>query len=123
MLTVLVDGGPTVCGLAGCDVPVSQPVGGGRHRLHCSNAHRAEARRRRLAGTPEPAPADALGSVLDRLGGVLDDLRRQEASLRSIDMARRAVDVARLRADATAEVLAAQQAAAAAAEEAARARG
>jgi len=73
-----------------------------------------------LAGAPEPAPADALGSALDRLGGVLDDLRRHEVTLRSIDPDHHALELARLRAEATADVLAAQQSAASSAEEVAR---
>ncbi len=99
---------------------MAQPVGGGRRRLYCSNAHRAEGRRRRLAGAPEPAPADALGSALDRLASVLDELRGHEAKLRSIDPDRHALELARLRAEATADVLAAQQLAASSAEEVAR---
>jgi chromosome segregation ATPase len=115
-------GVPCVCALAGCGEPVVQSPGGGRRRLYCSNAHRAEARRRRLADNPEPGPADALGTALDRLAGVLDDLRRHENTVRSIDPARQAFDTARIRAEATAEILSAQQAAAAAAEDASHAR-
>lgn len=110
----------SVCALEGCGQTVAQPVGGGRRRLYCSNAHRAEGRRRRLAGAPEPAPADALGSALDRLAGVLDELRRHEATLRSIDPDNHALELARLRAAATADVLAAQQSAASSAEEVGR---
>lgn len=113
---------PSVCALPGCEVTVIQPARGGRHRLYCSNAHRAEARRRRLAGAPEPAPADAMGSALDRLAEVSEELRRQHETLRSIDPTQQALQTARVRAEATAEVLAAQQAATAAAEDAARAR-
>ena len=99
-----------------------QPARGGRHRLYCSNAHRAEARRRRLAGAPEPAPADALDASLERLAGVLEELRAHRDRLRSIDPAHQALEVARLRAEATAGVLAAQEAARTAAESASRAR-
>ena len=99
---------------------VVQPAGGGRRRLYCTNAHRAEARRRRLADSPEAAPGEFLGPILERLASVLNDLRGHEATLRSIDPARQAMETAQLRAESTAEVLAAQQAAARAAEEAAR---
>ena len=112
---------PTVCALAGCGKSVVQPGGGGRKRLYCSNAHRAEARRRRLAEIPDPSPADALSGTVQRLTDVVDELRRHEESLRSIDPTRQAAEGARVRAEATAEVLAAQQAAAAATAEAARA--
>ena len=110
----------SICALAGCGVPVVQPAGGGRRRLYCSNAHRAEARRRRLVEAPEPAPGDLLGPALARLGAVLEDLRGYEATLRSIDPGLQAMEIARIRAEATAEVLAAQQAGAKAAEKAAR---
>ena len=109
----------SVCALPGCVATVVQPAGGGRRRLYCSNAHRAEARRRRIADSPEPAPGELLGPALERLGGILSELRSYEAALRSIDPGRQAVETARVRAEATAEVLAAQQAAAKAAEEAA----
>ncbi|HVE45160.1 MAG TPA: hypothetical protein VNA57_00235 [Acidimicrobiales bacterium] len=55
-----------------------------------------------------------------RLGVVLEDLRGYEAALRSIDPGLQAMEIARIRAEATADVLAAQQAGAKAAEEAAR---
>ena len=114
--------GVTVCGLPGCDVPVVQPAGGGRRRLYCSNAHRAEARRRRLAAAPEQSSPDVLGVSLDRLAGVLDDLTHYRDKLQSIDPTRQAAEAARLRAETTAEVLAAQQASARAADDAAQAR-
>ena len=110
-----------VCTLDGCDITVVQPAGGGRRRLYCSNAHRAEARRRRLAASPEAPAADVLGSSLERLAGVLDDLSRHRAELAAVDPTRQAAEAARLRADTTAQVLAAQQSAAAAADDAARA--
>lgn len=115
------DGAKTsICALAGCDVAVVQPSGGGRRRLYCSNAHRAEARRKRLVEGPDPAPGELLGPALARLTAVLDDLRGYEATLRSIDPGLHAMEMAKVRANATAEVLAAQQAGAGAAEEAAR---
>ena len=110
----------TVCGLAGCDVAVVQPAGGGRRRLYCSNAHRAEARRRRLANAAEPSSPDVLGASLDRLAGVLAELTRYRDTVAAVDPARQAAETARMRAETTAEVLAAQQAAAKAAEEVAR---
>jgi DNA repair exonuclease SbcCD ATPase subunit len=110
----------SVCALAGCEVAVVQPAGGGRRRLYCSNAHRAEARRKRLVETPDPSPGDLLGPALGRLAAVLDDLRGYETTLRSIDPGVQAMEIARIRAESTAEVLAAQQAGAKAAEEAAR---
>jgi len=99
---------------------VVQPPGGGRRRLYCSNAHRAEARRRRLADSPESGPGDLLGPAVARLASVLDDLRSYKTTLRSIDLGAQAAEMARVRAQATAEVLAAQQLGATAAEEAAR---
>jgi chromosome segregation ATPase len=110
----------SVCALAGCDVAVVQPASGGRRRLYCSNAHRAEARRKRLVEAPDPAPGELLGPALARLTAVLDDLRGYEATLRSIDPGIQAMEIAKVRAEATADVLAAQQAGARAAEEAAR---
>jgi len=112
--------GTSACALDGCDVPVLQPAGGGRRRLYCSNAHRAEARRRRLVGAPDPSPGDVVGATVVRLTSVLDDLRGFEATLRAVDPGLQAVELARVRAGATAEVLAAQQAGAKAAEDAAR---
>ncbi len=109
-----------MCALAGCAEVVVQPPGGGRRRLYCSNAHRAEARRRRLAESPESAPGDLLGPAVARLASVLDDLRSYETTLRSIDPGIQAAEMARVRAQATAEVLAAQQLGATAAEDAAR---
>jgi len=52
---------------------------------------------------------------------VVEDLRSHEAVLRSVDPNRQVVDTARIRAEATSEVLAAQQLAAQATEDAARA--
>ncbi len=112
--------GTSVCTLVGCDVAVQQPPGGGRRRLYCSDAHRAEARRRRLADFPGAATDDLVGSVLRRLAVVLDDLRAYEATLRSVDPELQAAEMARVRAEATAGVLAAQQLGARAAEDAAR---
>jgi len=110
---------PSVCALADCDVAVVQPAGGGRHRLYCSDAHRAEARRRRLAGSPEVAPPDVVASALARLSAVVEDLRSHETVLRSVDPNRQAVDAARIRAEATSEVLAAQRVASQATQDAA----
>lgn len=112
--------GTSVCALDGCDVPVLQPAAGGRRRLYCSNAHRAEARRRRLVEAPDPAPGDVVGGTVVRLASVLEDLRGFEATLRAVDPGLQSLELARVRAEATAEVLAAQQASAKAAEEAAR---
>ena len=42
----------TLCALAGCDVPITPRVGG-RPRLYCSDAHRAEAHRRRVRQVPD----------------------------------------------------------------------
>lgn len=112
--------GTSVCALDGCDVAVLQPAGGGRRRLYCSDAHRAEARRRRLVEAPDPAPGDVVGATVVRLASVLDDLRGFEATLRAVDPGLQSLELARVRADATAEVLAAQQASAKAAEEVAR---
>ena len=109
-----------MCALTGCEVAIEQPARGGRHRLYCSNAHRAEAGRRRLAEAPDPTPPDVLDSLLDQLGTVLGGLRRHHGELRSIDPVRQTVEVARIRAEATQQVLAAQQEAAAAAEVAVR---
>lgn len=110
----------TVCALAEGDVAVAQPPRGGRRRLYCSNAHRSEARRRRIAGSPEVAPGDVVASALQRLDAVLEDLRAHEAVLRSVDPNRQAVDAARIRAEASAAVLDAQRVAAKATEDAAR---
>lgn len=63
-----------------------------------------------------------MGSALDRLAEVSEELRRQHETLRSIDPTQQALQTARVRAEATAEVLAAQQAAATAAEDASRGR-
>ena len=62
----------------------------------------------------------AIRAALARLTAVLDDLRGYEATLRSIDPDLQAMEIAKVRAEATADVLAAQQAGAKAAEEAAR---
>lgn len=64
--------------------------------------------------------ADVLGPALARLAAVLDDLRGYEAALGPVDPGLPAADLARVRAEATADVLAAQQLGARAAEEAAR---
>ncbi len=82
-----------MCALAGCEVAIEQPLRGGRHRLYCSNAHRAEAGRRRLAEAPGAAAADVVDSLLDQLDTVLGGLRRHHGQLRSIDPARQAVEI------------------------------
>lgn len=88
-------------------MPVVRSASGGRPRLYCSDAHRAEARRRRLGGAPAaPAPDDPLGAVrrlLFEASAQLDAAPR----LPSYDAV-----LAEARAQATAEVLRAQQAAA-----------
>jgi len=42
----------TLCALVGCDTPITPRVGG-RPRLYCSDAHRAEAHRRRVRQVPD----------------------------------------------------------------------
>jgi len=69
---------------------------------------------------PSLGQASLLGPALERLGSVLTELRGYQETLRSIDPQGQALEVARLRAEATAEVLAAQQNAAKAAEAATR---
>lgn len=74
-----------------------------------------------MAGVPEPDPADLLSAAVDQLAGVIEDLRRHQAVLRSADPAHHTLELAQLRAEATTEVLAAQQIAAQAAQDASRA--
>ena len=69
---------------------------------------------------PQGSVSISAGPALARLTAVLDDLRGYEATLRSIDPRLQAMEIAKVRAEATADVLAAQQAGARAAEEAAR---
>lgn len=127
------------CALEGCDVPVLRQAGkkkGGRPRLYCSDAHRSEARRRRLgsaAGRPgATAPYASTGAgaegepPLDRVRRLLADLVAavDVAALEAHEaQADRRDDtlVAVIRAEATAEVLRSQQAAADAARQAAAA--
>jgi chromosome segregation ATPase len=104
--------GRTTCALEGCEVAVVRRAGGGRPRLYCSDAHRAEARRRRLAGlggghdrrVEGAAPVDEARELLRRA------LERLEHA--PTEPARDDAEVAEARARATAEVLQAQQVAA-----------
>lgn len=110
---------PTDCALEGCEVPVVQRPGGGRPRLYCSDAHRAEARRRRLGSVRTLSGSSATGGELEGVRILLHEalagLERAEAPPRDEAL------VAAIRAEATAEVLRAQQAAADAARQAAAA--
>ncbi|MGH8989561.1 MAG: hypothetical protein ACRDXC_13370, partial [Acidimicrobiales bacterium] len=113
------------CALAGCEAPVVQRPGGGRPRLYCSDAHRAEARRRRLGGeaatTGEP-PSAATGTDLD---GVRRLLFEAVSALERFGSThpRDDVLVSGIRAEATAQILRAQQDAADAARQAAAVEG
>jgi chromosome segregation ATPase len=107
------------CALEGCEVPIVRSSGGGRPRLYCCDAHRAEARRRRMSGTPaggDSPVADAL-SLLSQAMGRLEHLEEAPAGLSARDESA----IADARARATAEVLQAQQLAAEAARRAAAA--
>lgn len=113
------------CALDGCEVPVVQRSGGGRPRLYCSDSHRAEARRHRLRSAQTPAeggtPVSAGDGELEKVCTLL------RAALAGVERARTAAPrdealVAAARAEATAEVLRAQQVAADAARHAAAAR-
>ena len=104
-------------------MPVVRRPGGGRPRLYCSDAHRAEARRRRLgAGLPQPPGNHAAGEGTGLSGTrvllveALARLERAEAEAPGNDAL-----VAAIRAEATEEVLRAQRAAAEAARRAASA--
>src|SRR6185437_7927022 len=99
--------GNSICALPGCDQPIVQPTGGGRPRQYCSDAHRAEARRRRLAGERGGDTA------IELLGEALRQLQSDAPPA-----VRTAAVVAEVRAQATADVLAAQREAAAARREA-----
>ena len=102
---------------------MAQPPGGGRRRLYCSNAHRAEARRRRLAGTVGAA-ARLMRSGRRWIGWPAcstTSAGTRPRSVRSTRSARRSRRRGPGRGT-TAEILAAQRRRAAAAEEAARAR-
>ncbi len=103
----------TTCALPGCETPIVQPTRGGRPRLYCSDNHRAEARRRRLtAGRGTPPGEDADGAI-ELLGEALRRLQAGE------DRTITAAELAGVRAQATGDVLAAQQDAAAARRDAA----
>lgn len=94
------------CALEGCDVPVVRHPSGGRPRLYCSDAHRAEARRRRLGATPAARVEDPLGAVHALL---IDAVAQIQALPRSpSDDAL----LAEVKAQSTGEVLRAQQEAA-----------
>ncbi len=116
------------CALEGCTSPILRHAGGGRPRLYCSDAHRAEARRRRLRAAPlhggragggdgegggEGTPIDEVRRLLDQARAALDRLGAPAARDDAL--------VAAARAEATAEVLAAQQLAADATRQAAAA--
>ncbi len=115
---------PATCALDGCEVPVVRRPGGGRPRLYCSDAHRAEARRRRLGSLGTLGAGQA---ALAEPGGELEAVRALlHEALAGLERAQTAVPrdealVAAIRAEATAEVLRAQQAAADAARHAAAA--
>ncbi|HVX22891.1 MAG TPA: hypothetical protein VHB02_16225 [Acidimicrobiales bacterium] len=99
--------GQSLCSLPGCGEPITQPTGGGRPRLYCSDGHRAEARRRRLAaGRGGDTAVELLGEALRQLQADPGPAVRTAALL------------AEVRAQATADVLAAQREAAAARREA-----
>lgn len=107
--------------------------GGGRPRLYCSDTHRAEARRRRLGSRELPTDATRYSAASAAPGGAtatdldagLEIVRRllhdAVASLEQLQTAVPRDDalVATIRAEATAEILSAQQAAADAARQAA----
>ncbi|HLW45678.1 MAG TPA: hypothetical protein VKR78_05645 [Acidimicrobiales bacterium] len=116
-------GGGATCALEGCEVPVVRRTGGGRPRLYCSDAHRAEARRRRLTSSPPYDPGAGGASGEDPIEGVRALLTE---ALRTLERAgelapRDDARLAAVRAEATAEVLRAQQSAADAARQAAAA--
>ena len=96
------------CALEGCTVPVVRSKGGGRPRLYCSDAHRVEARRRRMGGAPQPLAGtdDPLEETRQLLAAAMHSLH-QAPRLPSYDAV-----LADARAAATGEVLRAQQAAA-----------
>jgi chromosome segregation ATPase len=115
---------PARCALAGCDVPVVQRSGGGRPRLYCSDAHRAEARRRRLGSTGAVHAGGAPGVAAESdVEGVRGLLYEAVARLEQVQTTAPRDDalVATIRAEATAEILRAQQAAADAARQTAAA--
>lgn len=106
----------SICALEGCGTPVVRSPGGGRPRLYCSDAHRAQARRQRLRAR---SPVDAAGTGgLAAAAGLLEEVL--DAVHRAADApARPAADLAAERARATAALLDAQRAAADAAARAA----
>lgn len=113
----------SVCALHGCDVPIVRRPGGGRPRLYCSDAHRAEARRRRLSPEGGFSGAPLAGVVGDGASsrGRDDTLEGARAllvqALTRLDRVAAGAPhddarVAAIRAEATGQVLRAQQAAA-----------
>lgn len=117
-------GGLPTCALDGCAAAVVRRPGGGRPRLYCSDAHRAEARRRRLSspGTSTPEALTGAGEG-QGLGAARALLVEALARIDDVEAAspRDEVLVAAIRAEATEQVLRAQQAAADAARQAAAA--
>lgn len=99
---------PSTCALEGCEEPVIRRPGGGRPRLYCSDGHRAEARRRRVAGGTAPDADDPLARTRLLLREALTRLDQAAAGSDARNDAR----LAALRAETTAQVLEAQQLAA-----------
>lgn len=99
---------PVTCALEGCEAPVVRRAGGGRPRLYCSDRHRAEARRRRVAGRAAPEGDEPLTHARRLLRDALSRLDQAATG----DDARNGAQLAALRAETTAQVLEAQQLAA-----------
>lgn len=97
-----------MCALEGCDQYVVRQPGGGRPRLYCSDRHRAEARRRRLAAGAAPADDDPVAQVRRLLREALTRLDQASAG----NDAREGARLTAIRAEATGQVLEAQQLAA-----------
>jgi hypothetical protein len=95
------------CGLEGCRVPLTRQDRGGRAKLYCSDAHRAQARRRRLR---------TAGAGGEEGGTRALEALRQAAALVEEALAARPTgldaQMAQARAEATAQVLEAQRVAA-----------
>jgi DNA repair exonuclease SbcCD ATPase subunit len=108
------------CALPGCDTPIVRKGGGGRPRLYCCDAHRADARRRRLSGRPAAiAAADEPLAAAKRL--LLEALGHLDVVARPPAGVLEEVVVAEARARVTEELLLAQQLAAEASRRAAAA--
>lgn len=100
------------CALEGCDKAVVSPGHGGRPRMYCSDAHRAQARRRRLrtgrAGEQGPIPA-ALGqlrqavTLLEGVVATSTDRTAEEAEARARATAQ-VLEAQRMAADAAAQL-------------------